>query len=232
MYRHPAGPKTLIRIAEDGPSGPYRRISLRPVGATIGAEVSGADLRQRLDDETFEELDRALVEWKLLLFSDQHLTIEEHAAFAGRWGDIVDDQLLFSKKENPVDNMVVFTRDADVVGLENEWHSDGTFREVPPMGTVLRAIEVPPLGDTLYADMAAAYDNLPDDIKDRIDGLTAMHDWSLGKYATKYGDRLEEFRRLVPPVEQPVVMSPSPHRPQDALRQPSLHRIDQRPLPR
>src|SRR4051794_2591711 len=104
MYRHPAGPKTLIRIAEDGPSGPYRRISLRPVGATIGAEVSGADLRQRLDDETFEELDRALVEWKLLLFSDQVLTIEEHAAFAGRWGDIVDDQLLFSKKEDPVDN--------------------------------------------------------------------------------------------------------------------------------
>jgi taurine dioxygenase len=206
MYRHPAGPKTLVRLADPASSGPYQRITLRPVGATIGAQVSGVDLREPLDDEAFEELDRALLEWKLLLFSDQHLTIEQHAAFAGRWGDIVDDQLLFSKKENPVDNMVVFTRDADVVGLENEWHSDGTFREVPPMGTVLRAIEVPPLGDTLYADMAAAYDNLAPEVKDRIDGLTAMHDWSLGKYATKYGDRLDEFRRLVPPVEQPVVL--------------------------
>ena len=205
MYRHPAGPKTLVRLADD--AGCRTAASrLRPVGATIGAEVSGADLRQPLDDETFEELDRALVEWKLLLFSDQHLTIDQHAAFAGRWGDIIDDQLIFSKKDNPVDNMVVFTRDADVVGLENEWHSDGTFREVPPMATVLRAVEVPPLGDTLYADMAAAYDNLAPEIKDRIDGLTAMHDWSLGKYAAKYGDRLEEFRRLVPPVEQPVVM--------------------------
>ncbi|HEY2301416.1 MAG TPA: TauD/TfdA family dioxygenase [Acidimicrobiales bacterium] len=207
MYRHPAGPKTLVRQPDTSPSGPYRRIELCPVGATIGAMVRGADLRLPLDDETFEEIDRALLEWKLLLFSDQHLTLDQHAAFAGRWGDIVDDQLLFSKKDNPVDNLVVFTRDADTVGLENEWHSDGTFREVPPMGTVLRAVEVPPLGDTLYADMAAAYDNLPQEIKDQIDGLMALHDWSLGKYADKYGDRLEEFRRIVPPVEQPVVMS-------------------------
>jgi taurine dioxygenase len=195
-----------MRLPGAAPSAPYRNIALRPVGATIGAAVSGPDLREPLDDETFEELDRALLEWKLLLFSDQHLTLEQHAGFAGRWGDIVDDQLLFSKKDTPVDNLVVFTRDAEVVGLENEWHSDGTFREVPPMGTVLRAIEVPPLGDTLFADMAAAYDNLTPDVKDHIDGLTAMHDWSLGKYSDKYGDRLEEFRRLVPPVEQPVVM--------------------------
>jgi alpha-ketoglutarate-dependent taurine dioxygenase len=92
------------------------------------------------------------------------------------------------------------------VGLENEWHSDGTFREVPPMATVLRAIEVPPLGDTIYADMAAAYDNLPSEIKDGIEDLTAVHDWSLGKYSDKYGEHLDELRRAVPPVEQPVVM--------------------------
>ena len=203
MYRHLAGPKTLVR-----PSDPasYRRIGLRPVGATIGAAVSGPDLRQPLDDDTFEELDRALIDWKLLLFSDQHLTLDQHAAFAGRWGEIIDDQLILRKAGKPVDNLVVFTRDADTVGLENEWHSDGTFREVPPMATVLRAIEVPPLGDTIYADMAAAYDNLAPEIKHRIDDLTAIHDWSLGKYSDKYGEHLEEYRRAVPPVEQPVVM--------------------------
>src|ERR1019366_7840958 len=116
MYRHPAGPKTLVRLAD---TAPYRRISLRPVGASIGAVVSGADLRQPLDDETFEELDRALLEWKLLLFSDQHLTLDQHAAFAGRCGEIIDDQLILRKGGNPIDNMVVFTRDADTVGLEN-----------------------------------------------------------------------------------------------------------------
>jgi taurine dioxygenase len=202
MYRHLAGPKTFAHPSEAG----YRRITLQPVGATIGAAVSGPDLRRPLDDETFEELDRALFDWKLLLFSDQHLTLEQHAAFAGRWGEIIDDQLILRQGGDPVDNLVVFTRDADTVGLENEWHSDGTFREVPPMATVLRAVEVPPLGDTIYADMSAAYDNLAPGIKDRIDGLTAMHDWSLGKYSDKYGDRLEGFRRAVPPVEQPVVM--------------------------
>jgi taurine dioxygenase len=207
MYRHAAGPKTLNHLPDGVETRPYRLLGLRPVGATLGALVEGVDLRRPLDDGTFEEVARALDEWKLLLFRDQHLTLEHHADFASRFGDIIDDQLFFSKKDNPVDNLVVFTRDADTVGLENEWHSDGTFRPVPPMGTVLRAIEVPPLGDTLFADMAAAYDNLAPEVKDTINGLKAVNDWSLGAYSDKYRDSLDERRTAVPPVEHPVVIS-------------------------
>ena len=127
--------------------------------------------------------------------------------FAARFGPLVDDQLVLQQSPNPVDNMVEFTRDAAVVGYENEWHTDGTFRPVPPLATILRAIDVPAVGgDTLFVDMAAAFDNLDDDLRARITSLTAIHDWSIGAYADKFGDRLEELRALVPPVEHPVVI--------------------------
>jgi taurine dioxygenase len=206
MYRHSTGPKTLDRLPDGGEPEPYRRITIRPAGASFGALVEGLDLRRPMDDDTFAEVDRALFEWKLLLFRDQHLTLDQHADFAARFGELVDDQLELVKSDRPVDNMVVFTRDANTVGLENEWHSDGTFRPVPPMATVLRGIDVPALGDTLFADMAAAYDNLPYELKDRIEGLSAVNDWSIGAYSDKYRDTVEKYRAAVPPVEHPVVI--------------------------
>jgi taurine dioxygenase len=74
------------------------------------------------------------------------------------------------------------------------------------MGTVLRAIEVPARGgDTLFSDMAAAYDNLPEPLQAAIEDLVAVHDWSLGGYGEKYAERLEELRVRVPPMEHPIV---------------------------
>jgi taurine dioxygenase len=106
-----------------------------------------------------------------------------------------------------VDNVLPFTRDGVVVGLENLWHCDGSYREAPVLGTMLRAVDVPPIGgDTMFADMAAAYDNLDPRVQERIDGLWALHDWSLGGYADKYAANLDEYRAVVPPVRQPVVL--------------------------
>ncbi|MFA5883311.1 MAG: TauD/TfdA family dioxygenase [Acidimicrobiia bacterium] len=202
-----AGPIELRRIAEGAEPATYDRFSLAPLAATIGGVVEGVDLRVPLDDDLQEQLAAALREWKVLFFRDQHLTLEEHAGFAARWGQLTDDQLTPSTAESLVDNVVVFARDAETKGLENEWHSDGTFRPMPTMGTVLRAIEVPAVGgDTLFADMAAAYDNLPGDVRERIVGMRALHDWSIGAYAGKYADRLDGLRREYPPVEHPVVI--------------------------
>ena len=207
MYRRVAGPKVLNRLAPGARPSAFTRFEVAPLGATIGGLVQGVDLRDPCDDELYQQLKAALLEWKVLLFREQHLSAEQHAAFASRWGSLTDDQLMPTPKENPVDNLVVFTRDATTVGLENEWHTDGTFRPMPTMGTVLRAIEVPPVGgDTLFADMAAAYDNLPADVKQRVAGLTALHDWSIGAYAMKYGEKLDEYRATLPPVEHPVVI--------------------------
>lgn len=206
MRRATVGPKRLVRTV-DGSSFEPTRFALEPVGVTLGAWVRGLDLGLPLDDRLRVELETAWAEWKVLFFADQDISAANFADFVGNWGTITDDHLLMSTAEDPVDNVVTFTRDATTAGLENGWHSDGTFRRMPAAGTLLGAIEVPPVGgDTLFADMAAAFDNLPAEVKERLIGLRARHDWSLGGYADKYGDRLEALRREVPPVEHPVVI--------------------------
>ena len=206
MFRHRTGPLTLRRLADGSEPKPYEHISITPVGTTLGAVVDDIDLTA-VTDAQCAELDRALLEHKVLFFREQHLTRDEHAMFAARFGPLVDDQLVLRQSPDPVDNMVEFTRDAAVVGYENEWHTDGTFRPVPPLATILRAIDVPAVGgDTLFADMAAAFDTLDDELRARVTTLTAIHDWSIGAYADKFGDRLEELRALVAPVEHPVVI--------------------------
>ena len=192
------GPLLLDRYPPDWKPRPYRIIEIDPCTPTIGAMVRGVDLSLPLAEATFAELDHALLEWKVLFFQDQQISEAARAAFAARWGPLFDDQLVPSHRENPVDNLVVFGRDAVTKGVENEWHCDGSFRSEPPMGTILRAIEVPQMGgDTLFADIAVAYDNLPGPLKQQIDGLTAVHDWSIGTYASKYADRLDELRDAV-----------------------------------
>jgi len=207
MYRHVAGPKKLERLPPGAAAQRYSRFEIEPVGATLGGLIHGVDLRADCDAGLLAELARALREWKLLLFRDQPLSALEHARFAAHWGEVTDDQLVPQPARSPLDALVVFTRDANTAGLENEWHSDGTFRVRPTRGTILRAIEVPATGgDTLFADMAAAYDNLPDALRAHIDGLRAVHDWSLGAYADKYAGRVDELRALLPTVEHPVVI--------------------------
>ena len=207
MYRHRAGPRVLNRLAPGVEPSTYSHIEVTPVGATLGGLVTGVDLREPLDDDTFAEVDLAWREYKVLVFREQHLTARQHAELLSRWGPLTDDQLTPTPDKNPIDCLVEFTRDGATPGLENGWHVDGTFRLQPTAGTMLRAIEVPSVGgDTLFADMAAAYDNLTPDIQQLVDTLTATHDWSMGAYADKYADQLEHFQALLPPVVHPVVL--------------------------
>ena len=215
MYRNPVGPRRLERSAPGTPPFQYRRIALEPLGMTLGACVRGAELRRPIDAELQRELDAALSEWKVLVLRDQELTHAQHLAFAQCFGPVIEDSMPRTVADggrirpaaNPLDDVIAFTRDEATPGLENMWHVDGTYRAEPTRATSLRALDVPALGgDTLFADMAAAYDNLGAELQRRIDGLWARHDWSVGGYADKYGDRLETYRKVVPPVRQPVVL--------------------------
>lgn len=201
--RPAAGPRVLERPERRD----YDRFRVRPVGSSLGALVERVELAKPCDDATFAELVQAFRDWKVLFFREQTLDPEQQALFCDRFGRLTDDTLVPMTAERLADNIVVFIRDATTAGLENEWHSDGTFRPMPTMGTLLRAIEVPEVGgDTLFADMAGAFTLLPDELKRRLVGLTAIHDWSIGAYAGKYGDRLEALRAAHPPVEHPVVI--------------------------
>ena len=102
--------------------------------------------------------------------------------------------------------VIRFAKDADTPGVENNWHSDVSWLELPPLGTVLHAIDVPAVGgDTLFADMEAAYEGLPESVKARIEGAQAVHDFSQSFGAAMPAEKLAEQQRRFPAVTHPVV---------------------------
>lgn len=182
--------------------------ALAPLTPTIGAEVEGLDLRRPLPPSALAELRRALLDWKVLFFRDQNITTDEHLAFARNFGALEVHPFAPHKAGYP--EVLAITHDRDSRGKENAWHSDVTWRLEPSLGSILRAIEVPDIGgDTLFADMVAAYEGLTDEVKQRIDGKVAMHDFAHFRTGMrKRGmseDEIEAFNRQYPEVEHPVV---------------------------
>ncbi|MFF7242150.1 TauD/TfdA family dioxygenase [Streptomyces collinus] len=171
----------------------------------FGAEIQVEDLSQPIDDELAQELRQALLEWKVIAFRDQHnFDTASHLALATVWGEPQPNPFVFNGETIRVSR---WTRDAEEIGRENNWHSDQTFTTTPSRASVLRSIEVPPVGgDTMFADMGAAYDNLTDEMKLRIEGLTAVHDWEPlnGPFMTR--EEITYMRNKHPAVEHPVVI--------------------------
>ncbi|WP_217238540.1 TauD/TfdA family dioxygenase [Streptomyces sp. AC555_RSS877] len=198
------GARVLRRVPEGWEERPYEHVELVPQGRTIGAEIRGISLARPLGDALREELHRALLEWKVLFFRGQRLTSAQQRDFARQWGALETNPLL---AQGSSEDVVRFDKgDGAAPTFENVWHADVTFRERPALGAVLQLHEVPPFGgDTMWADMAAAYDNLPQEVKDRVDGATAVHDFIPGFARFYPPERLQPFQSAFPPVEHPVV---------------------------
>ncbi|MDI9915372.1 TauD/TfdA family dioxygenase [Rhodococcus sp. IEGM 1379] len=201
------GPIVGMRTSETFDSRPYELFSLSPSTPTIGAEISGIRLSGDLSEETMDELRRALLEWKVLFFRDQDIERSEHRGFAERWGELEQHPFFKYSAQDQTDvDVTTLAKDAMFGATENGWHNDVSWYDFPSFGAVLRAREIPPVGgDTLWADTAAAYDVLPQEIRDRIDPLVAKHDWEhvFGKYMDQ--DDVDQLRPQFPGAEHPVV---------------------------
>jgi taurine dioxygenase len=181
----------------------FERIDVRPCSPTIGAEIRGVQLA-RLDDATFEEVRRAWLEYKVIFLREQQCDADEQMAFAGRFGELEIHPFLPANASH--DEIIRFEKGEDTAGYENLWHSDVSWREVPSLGSVLRCIEAPPRGgDTLFADMIAAYEGLPDEVRGRIDGAVAVHDFMHSFGLAMDDAQREEKRKQFPPARHPVV---------------------------
>jgi taurine dioxygenase len=150
----------------------------------------------------------ALLDWKVLFFRDQDITTEQHLDFARNFGALEVHPFAPHKPGYP--EVLSITHDRDNKGKENTWHSDVTWRIEPSLGSVLRALEVPEVGgDTLFADMYAAYDGLTGEVKAQIEGKVAVHDFAHFRRAMrKRGlseEQIEAFNRQYPKVEHPIV---------------------------
>jgi alpha-ketoglutarate-dependent taurine dioxygenase len=160
-------------------------VAIRPMDAPIAAEVQNVDLAQDMDGETFRTIEDALAEHSVLVFRDQDLTEDQQLRFSRRFGDLEAHVLSqYNHPKHPeiliVSNVKENGQHVGIYDAGRYWHTDLSYMAVPSKGSILYAIEIPqkagePLGDTLFASSAAAYDALPDDIKARIDGLSALY---------------------------------------------------------
>ncbi len=172
-------------------------LTVEPTGAICGAVVTGIDLKKDLSAECIAELRAHWVEHKVLVFPDQKLTDEELERFTSYFGAFGEDP--FFGHIDGHENIAAIQRNADerTPIFAETFHSDWSFLEVPPAGTILYGITIPPHGgNTLFADQVAAYERLPDKLRDKADELTAIHSAQLG-YAPggAYGDKDQESGR-------------------------------------
>lgn len=189
---------------------------IRPLDAALGAEVTGLDLSQPLADADFARIHRAHLEHHLVVFRDQRITPAQQIAFSRRFGPlqihVLDQFQLAGHPEILIVSNVI--EDGKPIGLGDAghfWHSDLSYKERPSLGSLLHARELPRTGgDTLFANMHAAWDTLPPDLQRQLDGLRAEHTY-LARYAEL--QRRSPWRpNLTPaqiaqvqPVLQPVV---------------------------
>ncbi len=188
-------------------------IAVKPGANGIGAEVSGIDLAQPLSPEQVAGIGQTLVAHKVLFFRDQAIDSEQHLAFGRRFGAL---------EVHPFASFSGFTSGGDkpeLIALESTpekpqvaevWHSDVSWRETPSLGSILRITHCPEAGgDTLWADMSAAYEDLDDATRSFLSGLVAVHDWSnFRQHLIALGtpaDHISALDASFPAVEHPVV---------------------------
>ena len=177
-------------------------LTLKKLHPCLGAEVGGINLADDLDEATIEALRAAWVEHGVLVFPDQRITDAEQIAFSRRFGELE----IFPQADNrAVANPEIFNltnvgEDDEILPVEHEtmqfvsttqnWHTDSCYREIPCNGAILHGVEVTTdSGDTLFADLRAAYDELDDATKAQIEDLSAYH--SLYQSQAKMGYEIE-----------------------------------------
>ena len=169
---------------------------LRPLGTTLGTEVLGIDLSKPLDEETFAGIKRAFAEHPVLVFRGQDLDASALAAFGRRFGKPRPHALLKYRHAKCPEvswlTNVDETGKIDWYGVKRatDWHTDSTFEETLPLLAVLHAKEVPSeKGGTMFANMHAAWEALPESRKELLSGLTGLHGRSNGPAGERlYGD--------------------------------------------
>jgi taurine dioxygenase len=186
---------------------------LRPLGDTLGTEAFGIDLSKPLDEPTSAFVVNAFAEHPVLVFRDQDLGAPELAAFGRRFGTPRMHALLkYRHADCPEVSWLTNVEEdgkVDWYGVKRatDWHTDSTYEAMLPLLAILHAKEIPSeKGGTMFADMRAAYDALPDARKQQLDGLTALHGRSIGPAGEKlYGDNKGVTAKLPDNVQWPAV---------------------------
>ena len=158
-------------------------LEFRRLSYALGAEVCNIDIGKPMSESTFGEIHRAFLDNGILLFRDQKVTREQHIDFSRRFGELDRHDSLPRDRHPQYPELLMVTNEPKPDGKPGDgkytghlWHSDMSFTPVPSLGSLLRAIRIPPVGgDTMFASMALAYDTLSDGLKRTLEPLRAVH---------------------------------------------------------
>lgn len=190
-----------------------RRLQIHPLAGTLGAEIIGVDLSQPLDDQIIAEIRQALLDNLVIFFRDQNITPEQQIGFGRRFGELHVHPYIPNLEGYPeiIRLKSKATGPSDMAYQSNTWHTDLTYEAKPPMGCILRGVEVPKAGgDTMWNNLNAAYDALSKPMRDFLDDKTAIHYIAISMPADFLeqawsAKQVERFHQTTPPVEHPVV---------------------------
>ena len=179
-------------------------LRIRPLTPTIGAEVEGVDLAA-LDEDGYQLIERALADHLVLFFRDQSISVDAHKDFGRRFGEL-DVHPNDPGLDGHPEVMIIHADETSKRVAGEMWHSDVSCRAEPPMGSILRMFVVPEAGgDTLFANMYAAYDALSERMKTHLEGLTAIHDGAPYYRDVNLIIGRDDGGRAYPCAEHPVV---------------------------
>ncbi|MGH6629205.1 MAG: TauD/TfdA dioxygenase family protein [Burkholderiales bacterium] len=185
----------------------YRHIKVRPIAGALGAEIEGVDAARPLAGEIVAEIRQAFLDHLVVFFRNQRLTPQAQLAFAQQFGQPMEYPHLKGLPECPLITPVVKLAH-ERVNFGGIWHSDTTYLERPPMGSMLYAVEIPPYGgDTLFANQYLAYETLSEAYRKMLDGLVGVSSSHKADASRTREDRLRaagaETKTLI--AEHPVV---------------------------
>lgn len=196
-------------------------MKIQNANAPLGAEITGIDLAQPVDDAQFRRIEDLFHERGVIVFRDQHLTDEQQIAFSRRFGELeTHPAKIYNKAEHPellvVSNVVENGRAIGLQDAGQYWHTDLSYMTSPSRCSLLYALEVPvkdgvALGDTMFVSTTYAYDTLDPSIRARLEGLTAVHGYAQryrmqqakGGRAPLSDDDLKKVPDVVHPILRP-----------------------------
>jgi taurine dioxygenase len=153
----------------------FNTIEVSPLSPALGGIISGVEIAAGISDEQFAEIRQAFIDYSVIFLRDQQITPDQHIEFARRWGEINVNRFFQAVDSHPI--IAEVRKEADQKkNIGAEWHTDHSYDEIPAMGSILYAREVPTVGgDTLFASMYAAYDALSDGLKQMLSSMNAEH---------------------------------------------------------
>ena len=181
-----------MNTTERVPNRSFRHIEVHPIAGALGAEIAGVDASRPLPREAIAEIRQAWLDHLVVFLRRQHLTPHGLLSVARAFGEPMEYPQLKGLPECPLVTAVV-KLPHERVNFGGIWHSDTTYLEIPPMASLLYAVETPPYGgDTLFANQYLAYETLSDGLKRTLDGLTGVNTSTKAEVSRTREDRMRE----------------------------------------